>query len=262
LAKGSHTLDVQAPGMKEMVYELMVYSDGMFEINLEEQVNTLKEVIVSTRKVQNINRPQLGVERLTIANIKQVPAVFGEADILRVLLTLPGVKTVGEASTGFNVRGGAADQNLILLNDATIFNPAHFFGMFSSINPEIVKEVELYKSSIPAKYGGRLSSVLDISGREGSRKEYSGSAGIGLITSRFNIDGPLIKNKTSFILGARTTYANWLLGLLPKAYRDSRAAFNDVNLGIAHHGGKNNDLYLTAYASNDHFNLVSDSNYS
>src|SRR5207344_2300265 len=124
--------------------------------------------------------------------------VFGEADVLRVVLTMPGVKSVGEASTGLNVRGGSADQNLILFNDATIYNPAHFFGMFSVFNPEVVKDVELFKSSIPAKYGGRLSSVLNINSREGNKKNLSGSAGVGLLTSRINLEGPLVKDKSSF----------------------------------------------------------------
>src|SRR5206468_7934794 len=160
-------------------------------------------VTVSSEKMNNIKSRQMGLQRIDIKTIKQVPVVFGEADILRVVTTLPGVKTVGEAGTGLNVRGGSADQNLILFNDATIYNPAHFFGMFSAFNPEVVKDVELYKSSIPAKYGGRLSSVLEINSREGNKKNISGTAGIGLLTSRLTLEGPLIKDKSSFIIGAR-----------------------------------------------------------
>ncbi len=203
----------------------------------------------------------MGVQKLDIKTIKQVPVVFGEVDILRITTTLPGVKTVGESSTGLNVRGGAADQNLILFNDATIYNPSHFFGMFSSFNPDVVKDVELYKSGIPAKYGGRLSSVLNITSREGNKKEISGTAGIGALTSRLELEGPLIRDKSSFILAGRTTYSDWLLSLLPDQYKNSRASFYDLNLNISHELDKKNSFYLTGYLSQDKFNLNSDTSY-
>jgi hypothetical protein len=261
LPAGSHNLYVQSLGMQDAKFRVVIYSDGTLNLELKEHVALLKEVVVSAQKLANVNRVQLGVERLNIEAIKKVPAVFGEADILRAVLTLPGVKTVGEASTGLNVRGGSADQNLVLMNGATIYNPSHFFGMFAAFNPEIVKDVELYKSSIPAKHGGRLSSVLDIGLREGNKKEITGSAGIGIVTSRFNIEGPLVKDKTSFILGGRTTYANWLMKLLPDEYKDSKASFYDVNLGISHRINAKNDLYFTGYVSNDQFNLATDTSY-
>ncbi|RYZ51267.1 MAG: TonB-dependent receptor, partial [Chitinophagaceae bacterium] len=261
LPAGSHNLYVQSLGMQDAKLKLVVYSEGTLNLELKEHVALLKEVVVSAQKLANVNRVQLGMERLSIDAIKKVPAVFGEADILRAVLTLPGVKTVGEASTGLNVRGGSADQNLVLMNGATVYNPSHFFGMFAAFNPEIVKDVELYKSSIPAKYGGRLSSVLDIGLREGNKKEITGSAGIGIVTSRFNIEGPLAKDKTSFILGGRTTYSNWLMDLLPDEYKNAKASFYDVNLGISHRINPKNDLYFTGYISNDKFNLASDTTY-
>lgn len=262
LPKGRHTLNIQAVGVEDTKFQVVMYSDGKLDLEVQERVVALKEVIVSSQKVININRVQQGVEKLSIRAIKQVPTVFGETDILRVVLTLPGVKTVGEASTGFNVRGGSADQNLILFNDATIYNPSHFFGLFSAFNPEVVKDIELYKSSIPARFGGRLSSVLDITAREGNKKEFSGTAGIGLLTSRFNLEGPLKKDKTSFVFGARSTYANWLLDLLPKEYENSRASFYDGNLGISHQINSKNNLYFTGYLSNDRFQLNSDTAYN
>jgi len=143
LPKGRHVIRIKGAGKKEMRYQVMLYSDGNFNVSLIDDIPMLTEVIVSAERVANVNRVQMGVEHLNIKSIKQMPVVFGEADIIRAVLTLPGVKSVGEASTGFNVRGGAADQNLILFNGATIYNPAHFFGFFSSFNPEIVKEVEL-----------------------------------------------------------------------------------------------------------------------
>ncbi len=261
LSKGRHILNIQSIGMKDTRRQVLLLGDGKMNIDLNGQVMMLKNVIVSAEKMSNIRGVNMGVQKLDIKTLKQVPVVFGEADLLRVLLTLPGVKSVGEASTGLNVRGGAADQNLILFNDATVYNPSHFFGFFSAFNPDVVKNVELYKSSIPAKYGGRLSSVLDITSREGNKKEFAGSAGIGLITSRFEIEGPLVKDKTSFILAGRTTYADYMLNLLPPQYKMSKASFYDVNLNISHQINKNNNLYLTAYTSKDNFNLNSDTSY-
>lgn len=262
LPRGRHILNIQSIGMRDTRRLLMVYGDGKMNIDLQTQVMTLKKVIVSAEKASNVRRTEMGVQKIDIKTIKQVPVVFGEADVLRVVMTLPGVKTVGEASTGLNVRGGSADQNLVLFNDGTIYNTAHFFGMFSAFNPEVVKDVELYKSSIPAKFGGRLSSVLDINSREGNKKEITGSAGIGLLTSRFNIEGPLVKEKTSFIFGARTTYANWLLANLPDQYKNSRASFYDLNLNISHEINKTNSLYFMGYFSQDRFNLNNDTTYS
>ncbi len=262
LPRGRLTLSIRGLGMRDARRQIMLYSNGKLNIEMQEQITSLKEVKISAEKVANVRSGELGVNRLDIKTIKQVPAVFGEADVLRVILTLPGVQSVGEATTGFNVRGGAADQNLILLNDATIYNPAHFFGFFSAFNPDIVKDVQLYKSSIPEKYGGRLSSVLDVTDREGNKKNFTGSAGIGLLTSRLNIEGPIIKDKTSFIFGGRTTYSDWLLKLLPEDYKHSEASFYDLNLDISHQINDRNNLYITSYLSNDKFKLNSDTAYA
>jgi carboxypeptidase-like protein/TonB-dependent receptor-like protein len=262
LLTGRHILNIQSIGMHDTRRQILVNGDGKFNIDMQSQVTTLKKVTVSAEKASNIKGLQMGVQKIDIKTIKQVPVVFGEADLLRVVLTLPGVKSVGEASTGLNVRGGSADQNLILFNDATIYNPSHFFGMFSAFNPEVVKDVELYKSSIPAKYGGRLSSVLEINSREGNKKNFAGSAGIGVLTSRLNIEGPLVKDKSSFIIGGRTTYANWLLNLLPDQYKKSKASFYDLNLIISHQINKKNNLYITGYLSKDRFNLNNDTTYA
>lgn len=258
---GNHTLNVLGTGMRDTKLQLAVFSDGKLEVDLAETITTLKEVVVSSRKTSNVTNVNMGVSRLNIETIRKVPSVFGEADVLRVITSLPGVKTVGEASTGFNVRGGSADQNLILYNESTIYNPSHFFGIFSAFNPEVVNDIELYKSSIPAKFGGRLSSVLDISSREGNKKKITGSAGIGMVTSRIHLEGPLTKDRTSFIFGARGTYANWLMDLLPDEYKNSTANFQDVNLGISHQIDSTNNLYFSGYFSNDRFSLNSDTLY-
>ena len=262
LPRGKQTLIVKGLGMKDTRRRIILYSDGKLNIEMQEQVTSLKEVTISAEKVANVKSVEMGVNKLDIRSIKQIPTAFGEADVLRVVLTLPGVQSVGEATTGFNVRGGAADQNLILFNDATIYNPSHFFGFFSAFDPDLVKNIELYKSTIPEKYGGRLSSVLEVTDRDGNKKNFTGSAGIGLLTSRINLEGPIVKDKTSVIFGARTYYSDWLLSLLPPAYKNSSASFYDVNLGITSQIDDKNTIYLMGYVSQDKFRLNSDTSYA
>ena len=261
LTKGRYVINIQSLGMKDTRRQVQVYGDGKLNIAMQSQVLTIRNVVISAQKLSNVKGTMMGLQKIDIKTMQQVPVVFGEVDILRIITTLPGVKTVGEASTGLNVRGGSTDQNLILFNDATIYNPSHFFGMFSAFNPDVVKDVELYKSSMPPRYGGRLSSVLNINSREGNKKEISGSAGIGLITSRISLEGPIVNEKTSFIIGARTTYSNWMLGLLPNEYKNSNANFYDVNLNLTHEINRKNSLYLTGYLSADKFSLNSDTAY-
>ena len=260
---GRNTLNVSSTGMKPSRREIMAYGDGQLVIELKENVPTLKAVTIVAEKNSNVRRMQMGVEKLTARNIKSVPVLLGEPDVLRVLLTLPGVTSVGEASTGFNVRGGSTDQNLILLNDATIYNPSHVFGFFSAFNPDQIKSAELYKSSIPERYGGRLSSVLDITTREGNAKKWTGNAGIGPLTSKFNIEGPLIKDKTTLLAGVRTSYSDWIIKQLPDpSYKNSSASFYDVNLHLSHKLSKKDDFFLTVYKSADQFRLGNDTTFS
>ncbi|MBR5064286.1 MAG: TonB-dependent receptor plug domain-containing protein, partial [Bacteroidales bacterium] len=203
---------------------------------------------------------KMGIERVRVEVINKIPSAFGEGDIIKAILTLPGVKSVGEASSGFNVRGGSVDQNLVLFNDGTIYNPTHLFGIFSAFNPDIVSEVELYKSSIPASMGGRISSVLDVRTREGNANKIAGSLGIGLLTSRFHLEGPLVKGKTTFIVGGRTTYSNWLLKLLPQTseYAGGKASFSDVNASVTHKINEANTLQGFVYWSRDGFEFSRD----
>jgi len=261
LPNGRHVIKITSVGMKETKRQIMLYSDGKLNIDLQEYVPSLKSVIVTAEKLSNIKGLQMGVDRLNIKTIKQIPVVFGEADVLRTVLTLPGVTSVGEASTGFNVRGGAADQNLVLFNNATVYNPSHLFGFFSAFNPDLVKDVDLYKSNIPEKYGGRLASVLDITSRDGNKKKFSGSGGISPLTTRLVLEGPLDNGKTSFLVGGRTTYSDWLLKLLPDEYKNSSASFYDLNLNLTHEFNSKNTLYLMGYMSNDQFRLNSDTLY-
>jgi hypothetical protein len=261
LPRGRYILNVQGIGLRDSRRQIQLFSDGKMNIDMQGQVLSLKNVVISAAKVNNIKGTQMGVAKLDMKTIRQLPVVMGEVDLLRAVLTLPGVKSTGEASTGLNVRGGSTDQNLILFNESTIYNPSHFFGMFSAFNPEMVKDIELFKSSIPVKYGGRLSSVLDIKSREGNKKIFTGSAGIGLLTSRINVEGPIITDRTSFIAGFRTTYTNWLMKYLPDEYSRSKAGFYDANLGITHEVNKKTTLFLTGYLSNDKFNLNDDTAY-
>jgi len=260
LPRGAHTINLVGYGYEDSKLKIEIYSDGNLDINMREKVYSLKGVTLSAENVQHLRGTQMGLEKVRIDRIKHVPAVFGESDVMKIVLTLPGVKSVGEASGGFNVRGGATDQNLILFNEGTIYNPTHLFGLFSAFNADIVKDIELYKSTIPARYGGRISSVLEINNREGNSKKITGSAGIGLLTSKLHLEGPIVQDKTTFILGARSTYSDWILGMLPEEsnYKNGSASFFDISGGISHKIDSKNTLYLYGYYSRDGFNFSID----
>lgn len=263
IPRGKQIVRFKSTGMRETQRQVMLYSDGKLDVEMRESVIALKEVSVKAGMDRNVVGTQMGTVKLTIKNLKQVPTVFGETDLLRTVLTLPGIKSVGENSTGLNVRGGSTDQNLIQYNDAVIYNPSHLFGFFSAFNPDVLKDVELYKSTIPAKFGGRLSSVLDINSRDGNKKKFVASGGIGLVTGRLTLEGPLVKDKTSFLLGGRSTYSSWLIKTLDNEnYNKSSASFYDVNLHISHEINEKNSLFLTGYISDDRFRLYGDTLYT
>ena len=194
----------------------------------------------------------MSVTSLTSNTIKEIPVVLGESDVIKSLLLLPGVTSAGEASSGFNVRGGAADQNLILLDEATVFNSSHLFGFFSVFNPDAIKDVKLFKGGIPARYGGRVSSVLDIFQKEGNSKEFKVNGGIGAVASRLLIEGPIQKDKTSFLAGGRASYAHLFLPLFDI---DNKAYFYDLNTKITHRINENNSVFLSGYFGRDLFNV-------
>jgi hypothetical protein len=262
LPPGRYNLIIRGLGVRSTRRQIWVRGNGRLDIETLPDVTSLREVIVKGDKESNVRGMQMGVQKLDIKLIKQVPTVFGEADLLRVVTALPGVKTIGEGSTGFSVRGGGTDQNLVLFNGATIYNPAHLFGFFSAFNPDAVQSVELYKSAIPVRYGGRLASVLEIEGREGSRKKFGGSGGIGLLTSRLALEGPLAGGKGSFLVSGRTSYSNWLLHQVPSpALQNSAASFYDLSAYLTYDLGPNNSLAATGYLSHDRFRLASDTIY-
>ena len=262
IPRGKQLLKIKSFGMRETKRQIILYGDGKLDIDLIETVVALKEVSIKSGENINVAGNQMGQVKLNIKNLKQVPTVFGETDLLRTIMTLPGVKSVGESSVGLNVRGGSADQNLILYNGAVIFNPSHLFGFFSAFNPDVIREVELYKSTIPAKHGGRLASVLDINSRDGNKKKYVLSGGIGVLTNRLTLEGPLIKDKSSFIVAARTTYSDWILGRLDNSmYSNASASFYDVNLQLNHEINSKNSILVSGYLSRDRFRLLGDTLY-
>src|SRR5690606_3061233 len=190
----------------------------------------LQEVVIETdRPRSNIRKPEISVNRMTIEGIKQMPVVLGEVDVLKSILLLPGVTNAGEGASGFNVRGGGADQNLILLDEATIYNSSHVFGFFSVFNPDAIKDLKLYKGGIPARFGGRISSVLDIYQKDGNSKKFSMNGGIGLISSRLLAEGPIVKDRGSYLFGGRASYGHLLL-----KFSDIKnsAYFYDLNMKL------------------------------
>ena len=263
LPTGRNTLTFSGYPMEETTLEVIIHEDGGLDLNMKEKVTSLQAAAISAEGVSNHRSTSLGLERIQLERIKKIPSAFGESDLIKAVLALPGVQTVGEASSGFNVRGGSVDQNLILFNGGTLFNPNHMFGILSSFNSDVISDAELYKSSIPASLGGRISSVLDIRTREGNAKQITGSLGLGLLTSRLHLEGPIIKDRTTFILGARTTYSDWMLNLLPKDshYHGGKTSFQDFNAGLTHKVNDNNTLYLNGYYSGDRFSFSSDTTF-
>ncbi|TAL61415.1 MAG: TonB-dependent receptor, partial [Bacteroidetes bacterium] len=263
MPRGIHILQYSFIGMKEKVINLELNGTGELNVEMNSMLIPLKETIVSAQKSMTIQRFEVGAEKINITSFRLLPTSMGESDIIKSVLLIPGVQSVGEGSAGFNVRGGSADQNLILLYGAPIYNSSHFFGFFSAVNSDIIKDVTLYKGGIPSRYGGRISSVLDISSKEGNRKEFTGNAGISPITTHLMLEGPIIKDTLTYMLTARTTYSNWIFGLIDnKALQNSRASFYDINGKITWDLNKKNKIDLSSYYSHDAFRFNSDTVYS
>ena len=262
LPVGKSELEVTGYSLEDSNVYLQIYNDGDLDIIVKEKVFSLAGITVSAESSNKVRSNEMGIERVRMSSIKNVPAVFGETDVVKIILTLPGVKSVGEASGGFNVRGGATDQNLVLFNGGTVYNPSHLFGMFSGFNSDVVSDIELYKCSIPVEYGGRISSVLDVNSREGNNKNITGSLSAGLLTARGHIEGPL-SPKTTFIAGGRATYSDWLLGFLPddSEYHNGTASFYDITAGVSHKFNEKNSLHVNGYYSKDAFKFSIDTSY-
>lgn len=263
LPRGVHFLQFSFIGMREKTINLNLYGAGELNVDMSSVLIPLKETVVSAQKSVTLQRFEVGAEKINITSFKLLPTSMGESDIIKSVLLIPGVQSVGEGSAGFNVRGGSADQNLILLYGAPIYNSSHFFGFFSAVNSDIIKDVTLYKGGIPSRYGGRISSVLDISSKEGNRREFAGNAGISPITTHISVEGPIIKDTLTYLLTARTTYSNWIFGLIkdPSLHK-SRASFYDLNGKLTYDINKNNKIDFSAYTSHDAFRFNSDTVYS
>ena len=263
LPRGFHVLQYSFIGMKEKIINLNLNSTGELDVDMNSMLIPLKETVISAQKSMTIQRFEVGAEKINIASFKLLPTSLGESDIIKSVLLIPGVQSVGEGSAGFNVRGGSADQNLILLYGAPIYNSSHFFGFFSSVNSDIIKNVTLYKGGIPSRYGGRISSVLDIVSKEGSKKEFAGNAGISPITTHLSVEGPIIKDTLSYLFTARTTYSNWVFDLVDNpSLRNSRASFYDMNGKITYDLNSKNKIDFSSYYSHDSFRFNSDTVYS
>lgn len=260
LSEGSHTIVTSFIGYLLSVNTVQLNADTSINIFLNAGKNLSKEVVVTTKKRENnVKVAQMGKISLPIEQIKSIPAFLGEVDLLKTVQLLPGVKNAGEGNAGIYVRGGGPDQNLILLDDAVVYNTGHLFGFFSIFNSDAIKNVSLIKGGMPAQYGGRLSSVLDISMKEGNNKQFQVDGGIGLIASRISIQGPIQKEKSSFIFSARRTYIDALTKPFIKstsAFKGSGYYFYDVNAKVNYIFNQNNRIYISGYFGRDVFDFV------
>ena len=252
---GEYEVTVQYIGYEDVRKNVEIYSDGEMSFDMPKAAINLEEVIVRAQAADaNVENSQIGVTRLDVKEIKKLPALFGEADVVRTLLLNPGVSTVGEGATGFNVRGGSVDQNLVMQDEGFIFNASHALGFFSTFNADLIRGVDLYKGNIPAQFGGRLASVLDVEMRDGNFEEFKIKGGAGPVSSRISFEGPVIEGKSSFLGGFRSTYANWLLNLIDvEEVNQSSAFFYDANLRYTHRVDDKNTFILSGYASSDDF---------
>lgn len=260
--KGDQVLIAGNIETKEKRINLRVLSDGRLDIMLEPRLVTLNAVVISADKEQIVKSTQMGYQRLATKEIKEIPVVFGEQDLIKVSLLLPGIQTVGEGSSGVNVRGSPTDQNLFILNNIPIYNSSHLLGFFSAFNSDAIKDFELYKSSMPPGIGGRLASVFDIRTRQGNQNHFSIQGGISPVTARMTIEGPVKKKAGSFMIAARTTYSDWILGKIDNPdISNSKAGFADAIVNLAFDLNSNNRLNFTSYHSNDQVKLIEQNKY-
>ena len=264
IPSGSHVINVSYVNYEEKVIDLEIYADGNINLVLEEAPTVLDEIVVQDRTAREITTSGIGQTQISMKEIKRAPALLGEVDLIKQIQVLPGVTTVGEAASGYNVRGGSVDQNLILYDGMPVFNSSHVFGFFSSFNSEAIRDVTFYRGGIPAEFGGRVSSVLDIRSKEGSYEKWGASGGIGLISSNLMVNGPIIKNKTSIALSGRTTYSDYLINTVKSNYIDlnnSTVSFYDATIKLTHLFSEKTKLTASGYISHDQFRLRGDTTY-
>ena len=250
---GKYTLEVSYVGYETLSMPIEVTEDRTLNFDLAVASEMIEEVVITAEaENKNVSQNEMSTLNITGKTIKEIPAVLGEPDIIRSIQLLPGITAVGDGSTGFNVRGGSADQNLILLDEGVIYNSAHLLGLFSAINPDAVKDVKIYKGGIPARYGGRLSSVLDVRQKEGNLKSFNGEGGVSLISARALLEGPIVKDKASYMLTARRSYGDAFLRL---AGGDNTAYFYDLNLKTNYKINDRNRVFLSGYFGRDRLDL-------
>ena len=253
LPEGTYTVLISYLGFEDITQQITLTENRRKDFLLSEEAEQLEEVVVTENvEKMDIRKPQMSVNTLSVGTIKKIPVILGEADVIKSILLLPGVTNAGEGASGFNVRGGAADQNLILLDEAIIFNSSHLFGFFSVFNPDAIKDVKLYKGGIPARYGGRVSSVLDIFQKEGNSKEFKMNGGIGAVASRLLLEGPIKKDKAAFLIGGRASYAHLFLPLFDV---DNTAYFYDLNTKFNYRLNEKNNIFLSGYFGRDVFGI-------
>ncbi len=253
LPAGNFTLVYSYVGYNSVEKAVTMTVDQVFDISLEPQ-KQLEEIVIKSNKPNNDNvaSPQMGEEKLNMAQVNNVPVLLGEKDILKTITLLPGIESAGEGNTGYYVRGGASDQNLILLDEATVYNASHFFGFFSTFNSDAIKDVSIYKGGMPPEFGGRLSSVLDVIMLDGNNKDYTVEGGLGLISSRLKIEGPIVKDKGSFMISARRTYVDvFLHASSDTTLKGSSLYFYDINAKANYHFDDKNALYISGYFGKD-----------
>lgn len=253
LPGGNYTVQFSAIGLHTRQEAVDLTKDTQLSLSLEEDSMELAGVTVTaSATTTNRRSPQMSMERINVQSVRNVPVIFGERDILKTMQLLPGVKSAGEGNSGFYVRGGTADQNLILLDEAPVYNPSHLLGFFSTFNSDAIKNVTLYKGAMPAQYGGRLSSVVDIKMNDGNNQDIDVSGGIGLIASRLMIEGPLQKGRSSFLVSGRRTYADLFLHwFADSSLRKASLYFYDLNTKLNFQLGKKDQLFLSGYFGRD-----------
>ncbi len=256
-AAGNYDMVISFSGYRADTIQIDLHKNILLPVQLSFSSAQLQQVIVSTRRRnENITQPIMGVQKLSMSEVQNVPVIFGEKDILKTIQLLPGIKPAGEGSSGFYVRGGASDQNLILLDEATVYNASHLLGFFSTFNSDAIKDVTIYKGGMPAEYGGRLSSVVDIKMNDGNDKNFATTGGIGLISSRLNVEGPIVQDKGSFSISGRRTYADLFLKLShDTAINRNSLYFYDLNLKANYKINQKNTVYLSGYFGKDNLGL-------
>lgn len=252
LDKGIYTIEISASGMQKQSQQITLDKNIVQNFFLEDEVKNLEEVILTSRRGRSITSTQMGQEKLTTKEIRNIPVLLGERDVLKAIQLLPGIKAAGEGNSGFYVRGGASDQNLILLDEANVYNASHLLGFFSTFNSDAIKDITVYKGGMPAQYGGRLSSVVDIKMNDGNNQDYDVSGGIGLISAKLNIEGPIQKDKSSFLVTARRTYADMFLKLAKdSSINQNKIYFYDFNTKLNYQLSNKDRLYLSGYFGKD-----------